>query len=97
MSDQTPIGAPAAAEQRKERGRIATWMRQPKTIVGAVVTALTVWFILVNTAETRIHFWVVWVTVKLWVALVITLVAGLIVGVLLMRRSDARQRRRRRE
>jgi hypothetical protein len=90
MSDVPPIGTPGqqpGSGHGGERGRMATWLRQPKNVLGLVVTALTVWFILANDSETRIRFWVVWVTTKLWVALVITFVAGLIVGYLLKRRS----------
>ena len=66
-------------------------MRQPKTVTGAVVLALAVWFILVNNEETRIRFWVVWVSTRLWVAFVITFAAGFVVGYLLKRRSVGKQ------
>lgn len=90
MSDVPPVGGPTpkgTGTRGRERGRLGAWVRQPKTVLGAVVGALTVWFILANNAETRIRFWVVWVTAKLWIALLITFVAGIIVGYLLKRRS----------
>jgi Na+/melibiose symporter-like transporter len=88
MSDLPPIGTPAVLETKKrERGRLASWVRHPKTIAGAVIVALTAWFVLANNDETRIHFWVVWVSAKLWIAFVINFAAGLIVGYMLKRRG----------
>jgi uncharacterized membrane protein YbhN (UPF0104 family) len=96
MSDLPPVGAPTAPEERtRERGRLATWARQPKTVTGAVIIALTAWFILANTAETRIHFWVVWVTVTLWVGFLVAFGAGVAFGLVLRRRGERRRRRER--
>lgn len=102
MSDVPPVGSPAgegSGRGGRERGRLATWVRQPRTVLGVVVLVLTVWFILANNEETRIRFWVVWVSTRLWVAFVITFGAGLIVGYLLKRRSvgKAREKHERRE
>jgi uncharacterized integral membrane protein len=91
--DLPPIGTPAVLEpEERERGRLASWVRHPKTITGTIILALTAWFVLANNDETRIHFWVVWVSAKLWIAFVINFAAGLIVGYLLRRRRVIRKR-----
>ena len=94
MSDVPPVGSAGpkgTGRGGRERGRVGTWARQPKTIIGAIVLVLAVWFIVANNQETRIRFWVVWVSTKQWVALLITFAAGLIVGYLLKRRSTGKQ------
>jgi hypothetical protein len=82
MGTPTPGGG-----QGPQRGRMGTFVRQPKTIVGAIAAVLAVWFIIGNNEETRIRFWVVWVTTQLWVALLIAVVLGFIAGYLFKRRS----------
>jgi len=90
MSDVPPVGAPTPngpGRGGRERGKMATWMRQPKTVIGAIAVALALWFILANNEETRIRFWVVWVTTKLWVACIVTFALGFIAGYLFKRRA----------
>jgi uncharacterized integral membrane protein len=91
MSNVPPVGAPTAANGQGERGRVAQWLRRPKTVFGLLIAILAIWFILANNTETRIHFWVVWVSTKLWVGLLCTFVAGLLIGYLLKRRSRAKE------
>lgn len=90
MSDVPPVGAATPngpGHGGPERGRLATWIRQPKTVIGLIALVLAVWFILANNQETRIRFWVAWVTTKLWVALIVASVLGFIAGYLFKRRS----------
>lgn len=94
MSDVPPVGGPThrgAGPGGRERGRMATWVRQPKTIIGVIALVLAVWFILANNEETRIRFWVVWVTTKLWVAFLVASALGFIAGYLFKRRAVAKK------
>ena len=94
MSDVPPVGGPAprgTGHGGRERGRMATWARQPKTVIGVIALVLAVWFILANDEETRIRFWVAWVTTKLWVAFLVAFALGFIAGYLFKRRAVAKK------
>jgi hypothetical protein len=93
MSGVPPIGAPAAEAGTRQRGALAEKLLSPKTIVGLVIVALAVWFVLANNSQTRIHLWVAWVTAKLWIVLAVTFLAGMLAGYLIRRRG-AREKRR---
>jgi uncharacterized integral membrane protein len=88
MSESPPVDS---AEPRTRTGALAGKLRNPKAIIGLVITALAVWFIIANNSEVRMHFWVVWVSAKLWTVLAGTFVAGLVTGFLLRRRTVAKQ------
>jgi uncharacterized integral membrane protein len=85
MNDTPPIGARQPGG--KPRGAFTEKLLSPKIILGVLITALAVWFVLANNTQTRVHFWVVWVTAKLWMVLAGTFVAGLLAGYLLKRRT----------
>jgi len=94
MSGVPPIGAPdlesgAGPRRPAFRDRLLT----PKTVIGTLVLALAVWFVLANNTQTRIHLWVTWVTARLWIVLAVVFVAGALVGFLLGRRGKERRRK----
>jgi membrane protease YdiL (CAAX protease family) len=93
MSGVSPIGAPTAEPGRKQRGALAGKLQSPKTILGLLIVALAVWFVLANNSHTRIHLWVAWVSAKLWIVLAVTFLAGMLSGYLLRRRGDREKRR----
>ncbi|MFJ8039368.1 LapA family protein [Kitasatospora sp. NPDC096147] len=51
-----------------------------RTIGVAVLAALAVWFIAVNTASVRIRLWIPTVTLPLWLVLAATLLVGAAIG-----------------
>ncbi|MET9922133.1 MULTISPECIES: LapA family protein [unclassified Streptomyces] len=61
-----------------------------RTIGFVVLAVLAIWFIAVNTASVGIRLWVGTVTLPLWAVLTVTLVVGLLMGVLLARRRAKR-------
>ena len=63
-----------------ERGsRFAT----PRAFFGLLITAAAVWFIIANNTSVRIHLWLTWVSARLWLVLLLTFVAGALVGFLM--------------
>ncbi|MFI2606945.1 lipopolysaccharide assembly protein LapA domain-containing protein [Kitasatospora sp. NPDC018619] len=54
----------------------------------AAIVVLAVWFLFANLDKVRIQFWVFTVTAPLWIALLATLVAGVVLGWLLKGRRD---------
>ncbi|MFE4974907.1 LapA family protein [Kitasatospora sp. NPDC056651] len=50
--------------------------------IGAIVV-LAVWFLFANLDKVKIQFWVFTVTAPLWIALLATLIAGVVLGWLL--------------
>ena len=87
-----PVGAPDEPETRGQRS-LSDRLVTPKSIGGLVVIAVATWFILANTARTRIHFWVIWVSAQLWMVLAGTFVVGMLFGFLIRRGRDRKQRR----
>jgi hypothetical protein len=87
MSGVPPVGAPIADSDERQRGRFAEKLLSPKTIIGLLIVALAVWFVLANNSQTRIHLWVAWVTAKLWIVLAVTFLAGVLSGYLIRRRA----------
>ena len=88
MTSNLPPSAPPTAGSR-----VADRLAKPKVVLGLVITALAIWFIAINNATVRIHFWVVWVSAKLWVVLLLVFVLGALASYLLSwRRRRARQR-----
>jgi uncharacterized integral membrane protein len=92
MSNVPPAGTPLEESGTRRRRSMAGRLATPKVIIGALIVALAVWFILVNNSRTRIHFWVVWVTAQLWIVLAGTFVAGMLLGFLMRRRQRDRKR-----
>ena len=63
-------------------------------IVLAVVTILSVWFILINRNPVKIHLWgITVVNAPMWLVLLIMLLAGCVIGALAYMRRQARRRR----
>lgn len=60
----------------------------PKAIVVAILVVLLLVFVLQNTDDTGIHFLFWNVTTGTWLALVVTFVLGLLLGLLLPRLRD---------
>jgi len=82
------------ADQRPSAGsRVADRLARPKVVLGLIITALAIWFIAVNNGTVRIHFWVVWVSAKLWIVLLCVFLAGALVSYLLSWRRSRRARR----
>ncbi|WP_405997649.1 DUF1049 domain-containing protein [Streptomyces sp. NBC_00829] len=61
-----------------------------RTIGFLVLAALAIWFIAVNTGSVTIRLWVPTVTIPLWAVLTVTLVVGMILGLLIARRRAKR-------
>ncbi|HKE65477.1 MAG TPA: LapA family protein [Micromonosporaceae bacterium] len=71
------------AVQRQQRTR----RRVPgKLIVGLVVFAIALWFILANRQDANIRFWVHTVSAPVWLVLLVTFVVGIAFGFFLRRR-----------
>ena len=87
-----PVGTPEQGPQRTRGDALREKLVTPKVIIGVVITALAMWFIFANTTTVRIHLWVAWVDAQLWVVLLLTFVAGALVGYLFARRRAKRTR-----
>ncbi|MBB4921860.1 LapA family protein [Kitasatospora kifunensis] len=61
-----------------------------KLIVGVVLFALALWFLLANLNSVKIQFWVFTVTAPLWIALAATLLIGAVIGYLFKDRREGR-------
>ncbi|MFD4573614.1 lipopolysaccharide assembly protein LapA domain-containing protein [Streptomyces sp. NPDC058417] len=61
-----------------------------RTIGFLVLAALAVWFIAANTGSVTIRLWVSDVTLPLWTVLTLTLLVGLVLGLLIARRRARR-------
>ena len=91
MSENIPQGGgsrPPKSTKTPMSERLAT----PKAFLGMLLTAAAVWFIIANNGHVRIHLWVTWVSARMWLVLLITFLAGMVVGFLFSRRR-AKQRR----
>lgn len=89
-----PIGAP---EREPERPSLAERLIGPKLVGGVLIVGVAVWFVLVNNSPTRIHLWVAWVTLKLWMVLGGTFLAGILAGYLLRARTGRGGRKKKQE
>lgn len=88
-ANRPPTGPPPA-----EGSRLADWLARPKVVLGVVLTALAVWFIAVNNEKVRIHFWLVWVTARLWIVLLCVFLGGALAAFLFSRHRGARRAKR---
>lgn len=61
-----------------------------RLIVGVVVAALALWFLLANLNNVKIQFWVFTVEAPLWIALAATLLIGAVLGYLFKGRRESR-------
>ena len=78
-----PPPAPRTAEDKAQRSRM---------IGGIVIAVAAIWFILANTRETSINFWVVTVTSPMWLTLAGTFIAGMLTSLLLTRTRTRKHR-----
>jgi uncharacterized integral membrane protein len=78
VATAVPADAPAAT-RRGIRVR-------PKTVVGLLIFIAAVWFALANTKDAQIKLWVHNVQAPVWLVLLCTFVAGVLVGLLARRR-----------
>ena len=84
-----PVGS-AEPENRRGSG-LAGKLATPKVFIGGLVSIAAVWFIIANSTKVRIHLWVTWVSSPLWLVLLLTLLAGALVGFLAGRRRAKRK------
>ncbi|MEU3098176.1 lipopolysaccharide assembly protein LapA domain-containing protein [Streptomyces sp. NPDC006967] len=61
-----------------------------RTIGFLLLAALAVWFIAANTESVSIRLWVSTVTLPLWTVLTVTLLVGMLLGLLVARRRARR-------
>ncbi|MFH8619344.1 DUF1049 domain-containing protein [Streptomyces sp. NPDC017979] len=61
-----------------------------RTIGFVLLVALAIWFIAANTGSVTIRLWIPTVTLPLWSVLTVTLVVGVVLGLLIARRRARR-------
>ncbi|WP_211244461.1 LapA family protein [Actinospica robiniae] len=84
---------PPTGQKPTAGSRVADKLAKPKVALGIIITALAIWFIAINNATVRIHFWVAWVSAKLWIVLLLVFVLGALASYLLSWRRSRRARR----
>ncbi|HTJ71839.1 MAG TPA: lipopolysaccharide assembly protein LapA domain-containing protein [Actinospica sp.] len=85
-----PVGS--AEPERKRESRLVERLATPKVIIGGLVTVAALWFIIANNSRVRIHLWVVWISARLWLVLLLVFLAGALVGFLGGRRRRAKRK-----
>ena len=84
-----PIGS---SEPESKRGSgLVDKLATPKAVIGALISIAAIWFIIANNSTVRIHLWIPWVSARLWLVLLLTFVAGSLVGFLTGRRRAKRK------
>jgi uncharacterized integral membrane protein len=68
--------------------KVAGFRPTPRQIVGAALGILALIFIFENTRKVKIRFIVPEVTSPLWVALIVSVLLGVVIGLLLQRHRD---------
>ncbi|MFI8962825.1 DUF1049 domain-containing protein [Streptomyces sp. NPDC053493] len=61
-----------------------------RTIGFVLLAALAIWFIAANTGSVTIRLWIPTVTLPLWSVLTVTLLVGMVLGLLIARRRARR-------
>jgi uncharacterized integral membrane protein len=84
-----PVGSPEP-EGRRGSG-LAEKLATPKVVIGGLISIAALWFIIANNSTVRIHLWVTWVSARLWLVLLLTFVAGALVGFMSGRRRAKRR------
>ncbi len=77
-SGPSTVTGQQAQAQGKRRRRVP-----PKLIIGILILAALIWFLLVNTRHVPIKLWVETVSAPLWLVLLCTFAAGMIASWLL--------------
>jgi hypothetical protein len=85
-----PTGTGHKPDRRSAKDVLGDRLASPKAALGALITIIAIWFIIANNTHVRIHLWVTWVSARLWVVLLLTFVAGALVGYLFARRRRRR-------
>lgn len=81
-----PVTKISDGSSRSSRGEIGGI---PTRYIGiGVIVVLAVWFLFANLDRVQIQFWVFTVTAPLWIALLATLIAGVVLGWLLKGRRS---------
>lgn len=91
-------GSPRQQPPRRSRfdkDALAEKLGTPKAFFGILITVAAVWFIIANNQIVRIHLWLTYVNARLWIVLLLTFVAGAIVGYLFAKRRARRRSDRR--
>jgi uncharacterized integral membrane protein len=88
-----PVEPPTRSSSRRasRKDALTDRLAGPKVLIGGLITIAAVWFIIANNSRVRIHLWVTWVSARLWVVLLLTFVAGALVGFLFARRRARRR------
>ncbi|GAA1273758.1 hypothetical protein GCM10009665_71750 [Kitasatospora nipponensis] len=84
---KNPNGSSFSGRKKSEIAGVPT-----RVVVGVVVAALALWFLLANLDKVKIQFWVFTVTAPLWIALTATLAAGAVLGYLFKGRRENQER-----
>ncbi|MEU9761414.1 LapA family protein [Streptomyces sp. NPDC047985] len=61
-----------------------------RTIGIVVLTVAAIWFIAANTVSVAVRLWIPVVVLPLWTVLTVTLLAGMVLGALIVRRRARR-------
>jgi uncharacterized integral membrane protein len=88
-ASKPPVGS--AEPESKRESKLVARLATPKVFLGGIITIAAVWFIIANNSQVRIHLWVPWVSVRLWLVLLLTFVAGGLVGFMTGRRRAKRK------
>jgi len=94
MSANTPQTGPQQQPPQRGKPSMAERLATPKAFLGLLITVAAIWFIIANDQLVRVRLWVPWVTARMWVVLLLTFVAGALVGYLFAKQRRRRRRRR---
>ncbi|WP_435971238.1 lipopolysaccharide assembly protein LapA domain-containing protein [Streptomyces sp. Qhu_M48] len=61
-----------------------------RTVGFLVLAGLAIWFIAANTGSVSIRLWIPTVTLPLWAVLTVTLLVGIVLGLIIARRRARR-------
>lgn len=70
---------------------------QPKTVALAVIAALAIWFIVINTSSVKIRLYFSTVVAPMWIVLTATVIGGALIGWFGGHRAAKKRSRRRAE
>ena len=73
----------STSTRHHDSGERGSRFASPRAFFGLLITAAAVWFISANNSVVRIHLWLTWVGARLWLVLLLTFVAGGVVGFLM--------------